>query len=60
MTDKEEFASQIIEEEEDLFFDQDSEEEEEEELINTNVEERNEDSFQRRLAGPSINKVCSC
>ncbi len=59
MTEKEEFASQIIEEEEDLFFDQDSEEEEEE-LIDVNVEERNEDSFKKRLAGPSTNKVCSC
>jgi DNA polymerase kappa len=60
MTEKEEFASQIIEEEEDLFFDQDSEEEEEEELIDANVKERNEDSFKKRLAGPSTNKVCSC
>ncbi|KAG1140437.1 hypothetical protein G6F37_008026 [Rhizopus arrhizus] len=57
MTEKEEFASQIIEEEEDLFFDQDSEEEEEEELIDANVKERNEDSFKKRLAGPSTNKA---
>lgn len=53
---EEEFASQIIEEEEDLFFDQDSEEEE---LIDLkdNVKEGHEESFKKRLAGPSTNKA---
>lgn len=58
MTEEEEaLDSQIFEEEQDLFFDEDSEEEQEEE-VKENVEQESEESFRRRLAGPSTNKVC--
>ncbi|CEJ02848.1 hypothetical protein RMCBS344292_16842 [Rhizopus microsporus] len=57
MTEEEEaLDSQIFEEEQDLFFDEDSEEEQEEE-VKENVEQESEESFRRRLAGPSTNKA---